>query len=234
MAPSIVRYSEFLDNLPAPVYRTTLEGQLVFCNRALAQLFGFASPRELMACPVVELYYNRLDRGFLVDTIVQNGYIQNFPVALKRKDGSPMWVAVTAKTVLDDDRMVIHIDGVMRDITVDMQAGKAESNCGTEPHGAQVLNVAPEQRKDEKLEGVLEMAGAVAHRLNQPLTIVNNLLVEVLSDLAPDGWIYSKVLAIQNQIQKMNEIAKKISSIKTYEAMDYVAGIKIVDIDKAS
>ena len=234
MAPTTMLYSEFLDSVPAPVYRTTLEGQLVFCNRALAQLFGFASPQELMTCPVVELYHNRLDRGFLVDAIVQNGYVKDFPVALKRKDGSAMWVAVTAKTVLDDDRMVIHIDGVMRDITVDMEAGRATSNCSTEPHGAQVLNKQPEQRKDEKLEGVLEMAGGVAHRLNQPLTIVNNLLVEVLSELAPDGRIYPKVVAIQNQIQKMNEIAKKISSIKTYEAMDYVAGIKIVDIDKAS
>jgi PAS domain S-box-containing protein len=234
MAPSAILYSEFLDSVPAAVYRTTLEGQLVFCNRALAQLFGFASPHELMACPVVELYHNRLDRGFLVDSIVQNGYLQDFPVALKRKDGSAMWVAVTAKTVLDDDRMVIHIDGVMRDITGDMEAKTASSDCGTEPHGAQVPNVAAEQRKDEKLEGVLEMAGGVAHRLNQPLTIVNNLLVEVLSDLPPEGRIYPKVVGIQNQIKKMNEIAKKISSIKTYEAMDYVAGIKIVDIDKAS
>jgi two-component system NtrC family sensor kinase len=234
MAPWGIRYSEFLDSVPAAIYRTTLEGQLVFCNRALAQLFGFASPQELMAYPVVELYHNRLDRGFLVDSIVQNGYLQDFPVALKRKDGSAMWVAVTAKTVLDDDRMVIHIDGVMRHVTVNMEAETAAPDRATEPHGAQILNMQEEQRKDEKLEGVLEMAGGVAHRLNQPLTIVNNLLVEVLSDLAPDGRIYPKLVGIQHQIKKMNEIAKKISSIKTYEAMDYVAGIKIVDIDKAS
>ena len=30
------------------------------------------------------------------------------------------------------------------------------------------------------------------------------------------------------------QIAKKIGAIKKYEAMEYVAGIKIVDIDKAS
>jgi hypothetical protein len=32
----------------------------------------------------------------------------------------------------------------------------------------------------------------------------------------------------------MNEITEKIGNIKKYEAMEYVAGIKIVDIDKAS
>ena len=40
-----------------------------------------------------------------------------------------------------------------------------------------------ERPTKEKLQGVLEMAGGVAHRLNQPLTIVNNLLDEVLSDM---------------------------------------------------
>jgi hypothetical protein len=32
----------------------------------------------------------------------------------------------------------------------------------------------------------------------------------------------------------MNDITDKLGRIKKYEAMDYVAGIKIVDIDKAS
>jgi hypothetical protein len=32
----------------------------------------------------------------------------------------------------------------------------------------------------------------------------------------------------------MNDIAKKIASIRQYVAMDYVAGVKIVDIEKAA
>jgi hypothetical protein len=32
----------------------------------------------------------------------------------------------------------------------------------------------------------------------------------------------------------MNDITDKLGRIKKYEAMDYVAGIKIVDIEKAS
>ena len=36
------------------------------------------------------------------------------------------------------------------------------------------------------------------------------------------------------QWDNINEIVKKVGGIKKYEAMDYVAGIKIVDIDKAS
>jgi len=78
------------------------------------------------------------------------------------------------------------------------------------------------------------MAGGVVHRLNQPLTVVNNLLDEVLSDLEPNSKNYKKIIKVYEQINKLNEITKKISSIKKYEAVEYVAGIKIVDIDKAS
>jgi hypothetical protein len=57
---------------------------------------------------------------------------------------------------------------------------------------------------------------------------------EILSELERDGNLYPKVQKVYDQLQKLNEIAQKIGNIKKYEAMDYVAGVKIVDIDKSS
>ena len=91
-----------------------------------------------------------------------------------------------------------------------------------------------ERNIDQKFEGVLEMAGGVVHRLNQPLTIVNNLLNEVMADIPSTDACYEKIMMMQSQISKMNDITKKIGNIKKYAAMDYVAGVKIVDIYKAS
>ena len=97
-----------------------------------------------------------------------------------------------------------------------------------------IMNKQKEQAGNEKFQGVLEMAGGVAHSLNQPLTIINNLINEVLSELQHYNKIYLKIVKVHNQIKKMNDITDKLGRIKKYEAMDYVAGIKIVDIDKAS
>lgn len=91
-----------------------------------------------------------------------------------------------------------------------------------------------EQLSKEKFLGVLEMAGGVAHKLNQPLTIVRNIIMEMLSDLPPDGPHYEKVERLHHQIERIYEIAKKLGNIKTYQPMEYVAGIKIVDIDRTS
>jgi PAS domain S-box-containing protein len=91
-----------------------------------------------------------------------------------------------------------------------------------------------EKYNRQKFQGVLEMAGGVAHRFNQPLTVVTNIISEIILTLDPDDPAYQKIVRAQDQIRRMNEITHKIGNIKKYEAVDYVAGVKIVDIDKAS
>ena len=96
------------------------------------------------------------------------------------------------------------------------------------------LKKESEQKAKAKFRGVMEMAGGVSHRLNQPLTIISNLIGSLLADFPEDDKNYQNLVKINDQIEKLNRLAKKIGGIKKYEAMDYVAGIKIVDIDRAS
>ena len=310
-------FAEFFDGIPAAIYRTTLEGKIVYCNRAFANIFGYESADEL------------------IHSILQRGRLFDLPIAFKTKDGTPIVCAVSAKAVLDDDEMVVHLDCFLREITgqtevkkdvvrmdgtadnlkdgvivIDLHGGLIDINQAgvhlmgfsreemlgqplssffapedrefflifladiikigrnetilavtqkgakkrhldwhaylvrndNQPHHikciardvSDIVNRQKERNIDEKFQGVLEMAGGVAHSLNQPLTIVNNLLNEILSELDREGTIFPKVQKVHDQMKKMNEIAQKIGNIKKYEAMDYVAGVKIVDIDKAS
>jgi PAS domain S-box-containing protein len=329
------RYAEFFDSLPAPIFRTTIEGKIVYCNYAFADLFGFDSAFDLIDYPVIEFYRNKKDRGNLIHTVMQTGRINDLPVALKKKDGTPIWCAITAKAILDDDGIAINVDGILKEITSDIdfntevskiegpvenlsqiiiifdlrgelininpaaedlfgapkekllgkslseflapgdrdlflifladifKIGRNEAilsildgnskmhhlkcqaflikNNGRANHikciardVTRIITQQKEQAGSEKFQGVLEMAGGVAHRLNQPLTIINNLINEILSGLQKDNRFYPKIVKVHNQIKKMNDITDKLGRIRKYESMDYVAGIKIVDIEKAS
>jgi len=329
------RYAEFFDSLPAPIFRTTIEGKIVYCNYAFADLFGFDSALDLIDYPVIKFYRNKKDRGNLIHAVMQTGRINDLPLALKKKDGTPIWCAITAKVMLDDDGIAINLDGILKEITSDIDTdseipeikgpvgnlsqiilifdirgellninpaaedlfgtskekllGKSlseflapgdrdlfliflsdifkmgrneavlsilDANSKMHHHKCQaslvknngranhvkciardVTRVISQQRKqagDEKFQGVLEMAGGVAHKLNQPLTIINNLINEILSGLQKDNRFYPKIVKVHNQIKKMNDITDKLGRIRKYESMDYVAGIKIVDIEKAS
>lgn len=332
---SLMRCAEFFDSMPAAIYRSTIEGKIVYCNKAFAKLFGYESPIDLMGTPSVHLYQNKKDRGAFVSSIIQRGRLTDIPIAFKHKDGTALWCAITAKVVMDDEDTAVHLDGFLRPITAEMDAKNVGKSLNSGPDdlseavifidllgkvidanavGCAILGVQREQLlgqplagffvsndsdifliylsdiikigrneivlsvrdddcglrhlechaylvkskgkpnhikcllrdvtefviqqkdrlNDEKFQGVLEMAGGVAHSFNQPLTIVNNLLNEVLFDSQGQEGIHSKIEKVRSQITKMNEIIQKIGNIKKYEAMDYVAGIKIVDIEKAS
>jgi PAS domain S-box-containing protein len=216
-ANTSIRSGEFLDGFPAALYRSTLEGTILYCNRCFAHLFGYASSRELIGSPEIELFRSKTDRGYLVDRLLQQRHLIDVPIGFRRRDGSVFSCAVTAKGVLDDDGIVVHVDGLLRDI------GGTDRSSTPAPAPA-----------DEKLQGVLEMAGGVVHQLNQPLTILNNLLNELMVDLRTDPSGFEKLVRIQQQVGRVIAITRMVANIKAYESMEYVAGIKIVDIEKAS
>jgi PAS domain S-box-containing protein len=212
-----MRSVEFLDGFPAALYRSTLEGTILYCNRSFANLFGYASSRELIGSPEIALYRNKRERGYLVAQLLQEKRLVDIPIGFRKKDGSVFSCAVTVQGVVDDDGMVVHLDGLLRDM--------ADQNRLTAPAQA-----AP----GEKLQGVLEMAGGVVHHLNQPLTIISNLLNELMVDLPMDPSGFEKLVQIQQQMGRVIALTRMIASINSYKCMEYVAGVKIVDIEKAS
>jgi len=93
---------------------------------------------------------------------------------------------------------------------------------------------AEEERiQREKLQGIIEMAGAVCHELNQPLQVVSGYSEILLLSIDQEDPLYTKVKTVKEQIEKIGEITKKLIGTTRYETKDYLEG-KIVDIDKAS
>ena len=93
---------------------------------------------------------------------------------------------------------------------------------------------AAEQEKieREKLQGVLEMAGAVCHELSQPLQSIlgySELLIMESND--DDMTNFNKSLdTIIEQTTRIGKITKKLSGITKYKTVDYAGNTKIFDI----
>jgi len=88
--------------------------------------------------------------------------------------------------------------------------------------------------EEEKLEGVLEMAGAICHELNQPMQSILGFSQLLMDDMAEDNPNYEYIRIIKNQIDKMGRITKKLMRITRYETCEYIESTKIIDIYKAS
>jgi len=91
-----------------------------------------------------------------------------------------------------------------------------------------------ERLQRERLQGVIEMAGAACHELNQPLQTLFGYSHLLLGELSEDSPLFGKIEEIKKSIDQLGQITKKIMHITRYETKEYIEGSKIIDIDKAS
>ncbi len=87
---------------------------------------------------------------------------------------------------------------------------------------------------EEKLQGVLEMAGAVCHELNQPLQSISGFSQLLMMQTTESDSRYEYISIIKEQIDKMGEITKKLMRITRYETVNYIESTRIIDIHRAS
>jgi two-component system cell cycle response regulator len=116
------------------------------------------------------------------------------------------------------------------------QKGLLESTTKALEQSMEELKKANEERvQRERLQGVIEMAGAVCHELNQPLQAVSGYSDLLLMDMSDDNPLNGDLKKIKKQIARMGKITRKLMRITRYETKDYIfEGQKIIDIDKAS
>ncbi|HYA15354.1 MAG TPA: hypothetical protein VEF33_13550 [Syntrophales bacterium] len=91
-----------------------------------------------------------------------------------------------------------------------------------------------ERLQRERLEGVIEMAGAACHELNQPLQTLVGYSYFLLENLPEGSPAFMEVQKIKKSTDQLAKITHKIMHITRYETKEYVGGSKIIDIDKAS
>lgn len=88
--------------------------------------------------------------------------------------------------------------------------------------------------REQKFQGVIELAGAACHELNQPMQVVMGYADLLQQDLRRDDATRRMLQKVIGQILKMDRILKKIRAITRYETKPYIEGISIIDIEKSA
>ena len=88
-------------------------------------------------------------------------------------------------------------------------------------------------REKDRLQGVLELSGAVCHELNQPLMSAFGYFDLMVMDMPKDDPSRSKIKKIQTQLERISNITKKMMKISRYQTKDYL-NVKIIDFTGTS
>jgi len=98
----------------AGVYRNTIDGRILDCNDALAQILGFSSREELMQHSAPDLYQDPKQRADYIVNLRRERMMTSHEISLRRKDGSPCWL-IESVHLLDGDPEIL--EGTVIDIT---------------------------------------------------------------------------------------------------------------------
>lgn len=99
--------------------------------------------------------------------------------------------------------------------------------------GVRMVKLQNQMQERERLEGVLEMAGAVCHELNQPLQCVTGYSEMLLLELNSQDPNYEMLHTIKAGIDHIAELTRKIMKITRYQSKPYLKR-QIIDIEEAS
>ena len=97
----------------------------------------------------------------------------------------------------------------------------------------ELSNAQQQLAATEKLAAAVELAGAAAHELSQPLTVILGQTRRVRRDtVSPD--IQRELDLIETQTQHMVEIVDQMRRITRYETKPYVGSTHIVDLPRSA
>jgi diguanylate cyclase (GGDEF)-like protein/PAS domain S-box-containing protein len=114
------RYRSLFDNAIEGIFRTTPDGRYLDANPALARIYGFATPHDLVASLRdirSQLYVDPGRREEFMRIVKTRGEISGFESRVYRKNGDAIWISENARAVFDEEGRVLHYEGTVEDIT---------------------------------------------------------------------------------------------------------------------
>ncbi len=147
------------------IFRCDLEGKFLAINPALVTILGYESEADLLAANLVRDVNRDPDEGVrLLQQCRQRGRVDGIEAQWRRKDGTPVQVRLSGRTVLDEHGVLQGFEVIAEDVS-------------------ERWRLEEQLRQAQKMEAVGRLAGGVAHDFNNLLTIVtgySDLLLEKL------------------------------------------------------
>ncbi|HVU37467.1 MAG TPA: response regulator [Opitutales bacterium] len=120
LAKTLERYSSIVENAIEGIFQSTPDGHYLLVNPALAQMYGYASPDELMNSVrdiSKGVYVDEAKRHEFKRLIERDGLVNGFEYQVYRKDGEIIWISEDARAVRGPDGNVAYYEGFVQNIT---------------------------------------------------------------------------------------------------------------------
>lgn len=193
--------ADILNNLHHQLIVLNRDRRIVLANQVFLDSLG-KTEEEILG-----LHYNELcssregERSCPVDQILYGEQMRPF-VQEDRRGGESRWFERSASSIIGENGRVDYVVEIIRDITSEhmLEAEKMESS---------------------RLQGIVELAGTVAHEINSPLFAALGT-AQLLAEDHEQTELGEELAVIIRNLKKIGELTEKMTTMTGYSSRDYV------------
>lgn len=93
------------------------ESDVILSNPTFAEILGYPFSKGLIKAKFSELFFKSLDRELFLKILNRKKKLTAFEVILKKSNGKPLWVAITAHLVAQSPKNERWVEGIIQDIS---------------------------------------------------------------------------------------------------------------------
>jgi len=203
------KYHSVFDHLVEGIFQTTPAGHYLMANAALARIYGYNTPEELMSSLTDisrSLYVQEGRRAEFIRAMQEHDTITGFESQVYRKDGSVIWISENCRAVRDTDGHLLYYEGTVEDITQRRQAEENLRNSETLYHS--LVETLPQNIFRKDLEGRFTFAN------QQFCKMLGKTLEEIVGKTDFDFFPHELAEKYQRDDRKVRETGKPYDTVE--------------------
>ena len=181
------KYGRLFQDSKDMVYICNTKGEVTEINPSGLELLGYNSREDFQQVALEDVFRNPDDAYYYRQTLENQGFIKDYEVEFKRKDGGMLNMLITANAILDESRRFAGCEGIAKNVT-------------------ELRRVTEGLMESQKMATVGQLAAGVAHEINTPLQVILTH-AQLLADEFPEG---SEPLADLKLIETQAKICGRI------------------------
>lgn len=191
----------FFEKAVIGIFQSTPEGHYINVNPALAQMYGYESPRDLMRSVGDighEIYVDPAVRAEFQRRVQSEGRVEGLEYQVRRQDGQRIWICEHAWAIRDEDNRILYYEGVIQDITW-------RKNAEVEKAQLEI-----QLRQSQKIQAIGTLAGGIAHDFNNILGAILGFTEITMEDLNESSESRENLQHVVSAAYRAQELVKQI------------------------
>jgi len=202
-------YRSLIEGAPYGICRSTVSGQLLQVNRAMAEMLRYESEPELLLQSLrTEIFNQPINYDEFLAQLRDRGSYQGFECTWRCQDRKTILVRLGGWSVLDVTGEISYLEVFAENVTERKQ-------------------LENQLRQAQKMQAIGQLAGGVAHDFNNLLTVVEGQVEMMLSEVPLSGGLRHRLEAVEKAAHLASTLTRRLLAFSRLQVLQS----KVLDLN---